>query len=59
MTEVENTVVPAFQKLSDLVDNQPENYARGSQDIQSAALAATQYIFDLCGFLAYGSNFQF
>ncbi|KAK0456486.1 U3 small nucleolar ribonucleoprotein complex, subunit Mpp10 [Armillaria borealis] len=47
MTEVENTVVPAFQKLSDLVDNQPENYARGSQDIQSAALAATQYIFDL------------
>ncbi|KAK0198426.1 U3 small nucleolar ribonucleoprotein complex, subunit Mpp10 [Armillaria mellea] len=47
MTEVENAVVPAFQKLSDLVDNQPENYARGSQDIQSAALAATQYIFDL------------
>ncbi|KAK0233204.1 U3 small nucleolar ribonucleoprotein complex, subunit Mpp10 [Armillaria fumosa] len=47
MTEVENAVVPAFRKLSDLVDNQPENYARGSQDIQSAALAATQYIFDL------------
>ncbi|KAK0208326.1 U3 small nucleolar ribonucleoprotein complex, subunit Mpp10 [Desarmillaria ectypa] len=47
MTEVENAVVPAFQRLSDLVDNQPENYARGSQDIQSAALAATQYIFDL------------
>ncbi|KAG7450486.1 Mpp10 protein [Guyanagaster necrorhizus] len=47
MTEVENAVVPAFQRLSDLVDNQPENYARGSQDIQLAALAATQYLFDL------------
>ncbi|KAK0465145.1 U3 small nucleolar ribonucleoprotein complex, subunit Mpp10 [Desarmillaria tabescens] len=47
MTEVEDAIIPAIQRLSDLVDNQPENYARGSQDIQLAALAATQYIFDL------------
>lgn len=43
-------IPPVLQSLSTLVDQKPQSYVRGNEDVRSAALAAAQYIFDLCTF---------
>ncbi|KAF9044727.1 Mpp10 protein [Hymenopellis radicata] len=47
MTEVESRIPPVLQGLSTLIDQNPQEYVRGSQAIQHAALEAAQFIFDL------------
>lgn len=50
MADVAETrqLLPQLKTLSDLVEDHPECFASGSQDVQAAALDAAKFVFDLC-----------
>lgn len=44
------SLLPELSALSDLLEEKPESFATGAEDVRSAALNATKIVFDLCNF---------